>query len=521
MRKQFTAVAFCRGLGLIMCLLVGALACFLHPVAFAQETTASMQGVVKDQTGAVVPNATVELSSPAMMGTKTVKTDQFGSYRFADLPPGEYTLTVTAPNFRTWKLTKIDLSAGRLPTLDVQLQMGAVSETVEVSAVAPAVDVTQSKVAVTVERQVLDNIPTGRSFQSVIPFAPGARQEPLQSTTGNRIGGFQIDGASDSENVYLIDGMNTTNVQDGGVGKNFQMDFLQEVQIKSSSFEAEYGGALGGVVNAIPKHGSNAWHGEFKTYLQSNALNANDACASGMTSNGFSTVCGLRLAAGTGLNGATRTDGTPEYYISKKDSRRILEPGFEIGGPIFKDRVWLFASYVPTLDTTRRTTTFIPSGPRTLTHTFTQHNAYTRLEYQPLNALRMFAGWNYAFSRNTGALGTPDSAFNQINAGRGNDPAQIRGDTGTVNPLSVYTFGGDWTPTSKVVVSARYGYLFSNNGDRGRPQGTRYLYNQNVTAASRDLAGNPFPNPTINGAALFELAGFNNMPSNLQTKRLR
>src|SRR5712691_13286120 len=270
MRKQFTAVAFCRGLGLIMCLLVGALACFLHPVAFAQETTASMQGVVKDQTGAVVPNATVELSSPAMMGTKTVKTDQSGSYRFADLPPGEYTLTVTAPNFRTWKLTKIDLSAGRLPTLDVQLQMGAVSETVEVSAVAPAVDVTQSKVAVTVERQVLDNIPTGRSFQSVIPFAPGARQEPLQSTTGNRIGGFQIDGASDSENVYLIDGMNTTNIQDGGVGKNFQMDFLQEVQIKSSSFEAEFGGALGGVINAVPKHGSNQWHGEFKTYLQTN-----------------------------------------------------------------------------------------------------------------------------------------------------------------------------------------------------------------------------------------------------------
>src|SRR5260370_22479510 len=107
MRKRFTVVAFCSGL--MMCLLVGGLACFLQPAAFAQETTASMQGVVKDQTGAVVPNATVVLSSPAMMGTKTVKTDQSGSYRFADLPPGEYTLTVTSPNFRTWKLTKIDL----------------------------------------------------------------------------------------------------------------------------------------------------------------------------------------------------------------------------------------------------------------------------------------------------------------------------------------------------------------------------------------------------------------------------
>ena len=70
------------------------------------------------------------------------------------------------------------------------------------------------------------------------------------------------------ENVYLIDGVNTTNIQNGGVGKSFQMDFVEEVQIKSSSFEAEYGGALGGVINAVPKRGSNDWHGSLVTYLQ-------------------------------------------------------------------------------------------------------------------------------------------------------------------------------------------------------------------------------------------------------------
>src|SRR5438128_830640 len=108
----------------------------------------------------------------------------------------------------------------------------------------------------TVDKAILDNIPKGRSFESMIPFAPGARQEPLQG--GN---GFQIDGASDSENVYLIDGINTTNIANGGVGKSFQMDFVQEVQVKSSSFEAEHGGALGGVINVVPKHGSNDYHG--------------------------------------------------------------------------------------------------------------------------------------------------------------------------------------------------------------------------------------------------------------------
>jgi hypothetical protein len=487
--------------------------CCLMP-AMAQETTAGIQGVVKDSTGAVVPGATVELSGSALMTPKKQQTDATGAYHFSNLPPGDYTMTVSAPKFSTHKQTGISLSAGRLPSIDVQLQVGAVGEVVEVTAVAPVVDVTQSKVAITVEHELLENLPSGRSFQSVIPFAPGARQEPLQSTSGNRLGGFQIDGASDSENVYLIDGMNTTNIQNGGVGKNFQMDFIQEVQIKSSSFEAEYGGALGGVINAIPKQGSNAWHGEVKTYLQTNGLNANDACASGMTSNGFSTVCGQRLLPGTSLNAATRLDGTPEYYVPKKDARTILEPGLEIGGPILKNRVWLFASYIPTLDTIRRTTTFVPSGPRELSSTFTQQNAYARLDYQALKSLRVFTGWNYAYSRGyTGTLANPDSAIGQINTSATSDPSTFRGDTGTVTPLSVYTFGGDWTPTSKLAVSARYGYLFTNTEDRGRPVGTRYLYNQNVTTGKLDLAGNAsYPASVVNPA------GFANMTSNLQTQ---
>jgi hypothetical protein len=129
-----------------------------------------------------------------------------------------------------------------------------------------------TKVQVTVSSDLLAGLPKGRSFQSVIPFAAGARQEPLQGGAN----GYQIDGASNGENVYLIDGVNTTNIQNGGVGKSFQMDFVEEVQVKCSSFEAEYGGALGGVINAVGKRGSNNWHGSLVTYLQTNALNANN-----------------------------------------------------------------------------------------------------------------------------------------------------------------------------------------------------------------------------------------------------
>ena len=502
-------------------LLLWSLITFLMvPTTIAQETTAGIQGTVKDKSGAVVSGATIEVTGPALIGVQRATTDSAGAYRLSQLPPGEYTLTVNMQGFRAYRQTGIALSAGRLPTIDIILELGQMQETVVVTGEAPIVDVTQSKVAVTVDLNVINSIPKGRSFQSLIAFAPGARQEPLQSGSGSRDNGFQINGASDSENVYLIDGINTTNIVNGGVGKNFQVDFLQEVQIKSASFEAEYGGALGGVVNAVPKHGSNAWHGELKTYFRTNALNALDPCASGYTSGGagtftgFSTVCGLRLNPTLPqASSAARRDGTPEYYVPKKDTRHILEPGYEVGGPLVNDRLWLFSSYVPTLDTIRRTTTFTGNNPgaRELTQTFTQHNAYNRLDYGMFNSLRLFGGWNYAYSRSMGQLGNPDSAYGQRNTGATTDPSTLRSDFGTVNPLSLYSFGGDWTPTSKLVVSGRYGYFFLNNEDRGRPTGIRYVYQTTVNADSRDLAGQAFPVSSVN------TANFANMPSNLQT----
>jgi len=495
-----------------------ALVVCLAGIGLAQETTAGFVGTVKDPSGAVITNAAIEVSGPALIGTRKVQTDSGGNYRFAALPPGQYTMTVSAPGFRTYRQTGIDLRVGRLPSIDVQLEVGAVAETVEVSSTATMVDVTSSKVAVTVSGRVLENIPTGRSFQSLIPFAAGARMEPLQGGTSTRDNGYQIDGASDSENVYLIDGVNTTNIQNGGVGKSFQMEFIEEVQIKSSSFEAEFGGALGGVINAVPKRGSNNWHGSVLTYLRTNALNANDACASGYTSGGvgtfagFSTVCGLRLNPTLpSLSTATRKDGTPEYYVPKKDQRHIIEPGYQIGGSLLKDRLWIFSSYIPTIDTIRRTTSFTGNnpGPRSLTSSFVQQNMYNRLDYRVVNQLRVFGGWNYAYGRTAGQLGQPDSAGGQLNAGASTDPNTFRSDRGSVNPLSVYTFGGDWTPTAKLVVTARYGYFFNNNAERGIPVGTRYVYQATVNAASRDLANQAFPSSSFN------TTGFANIPSNL------
>src|SRR5262249_42233751 len=148
---------------------------------------------------------------------------------------------------------------------------------------------------------------------------------------------------------------------------------------------------------------------------------ANDACAAGFTSghspaywtflnqnipSGYTGLeCGLRLNPTTALNTTARLDGTPEYFVPKKDSRHLIEPGYEIGGPLFTDRLWLFSSYIPNLDSIARTVDFKcpasnPSctfaGPRRFTQNFTQHNAFNRLDYRASNSLRLFGSWNYA-----------------------------------------------------------------------------------------------------------------------------
>src|SRR5215469_15628487 len=176
----------------LMCALI-----FAFP-AFAQETTAGMQGVIKDSTGAVISKANVEVRSAALIGEKKVTTDASGYYHFTNLPPGEYTLIVDAAGFSRFQQVGILLETGHLPTVDAVLKVGATSQTVEVTGEAALVDVTQSKVQTNITSDILDLVPKGRSFQTVIQFAPGARTEPLDSNNSRNDNGFQIGGATNS-----------------------------------------------------------------------------------------------------------------------------------------------------------------------------------------------------------------------------------------------------------------------------------------------------------------------------------
>src|SRR5262249_1170417 len=122
------------------CVPILLVAFLLLPCMFAQETTAGVQGTVRDATGASIPSPILEIPGPALIGTRKVETDTGGNYRIAALPPGTYLMTVSAKGFRTARQGNIDLAVGRLPNLDIKLEIGTVTETVEVASVGAVVD---------------------------------------------------------------------------------------------------------------------------------------------------------------------------------------------------------------------------------------------------------------------------------------------------------------------------------------------------------------------------------------------
>ncbi|HNJ43393.1 MAG TPA: TonB-dependent receptor, partial [Acidobacteriota bacterium] len=236
----------------------------------AQEVSGSIKGVVRDQTGAVVAGATVTAKNAQR--TYEATTDASGNYTFANLQPGTYTISATASGFTTYEVSDLSLELGRTLQVNMDLKAGGQDEIVNVTAADAAyVDVTSSKTAVNINEMQIRVLPKTLNFSSVLEVAPGTRSE-------GKSGGFQIDGASGVENVFVVDGVEVTEITQGRLrsSKNTPLDFVKEVQVKSAGYEAEYGGATGGVVNVVTKSGTNEFHGEGRFEYTSDSFRAED-----------------------------------------------------------------------------------------------------------------------------------------------------------------------------------------------------------------------------------------------------
>jgi outer membrane receptor protein involved in Fe transport len=282
-------------------------------------TTGNLRGVVKDQaTGEPAVGATVVATSAALQGEQAVLTDEGGAYYIASLPPGTYTLTVYYAN-TTYARGNVLVQVGKEAVVNIGVDSGATKgETINIVGTAPIVDQGSTKIGNTITSEFTNNIPTGRTFGGVLQRTPGAQGD---------VYGTSFAGATSAENTYIIEGLNTTDPGFGVLSSNLPNEFVQETEIITGGYNAEFGRATGAIVNVVTKTGSNELHGSVFGHLQPSALIA--------SSNPI-------LREGTAID---RQDNQDYRY----------DLGAELGGPIIKDKLWFHAGFAPMIAKTTTT----------------------------------------------------------------------------------------------------------------------------------------------------------------------
>jgi hypothetical protein len=445
--------------------------------AAAQEQRGSIEGIVKDNSGAVLPGATVEAhSSTGAVLSTTSDTD--GSFRFASVQPGTYEVTATLQGFAPGKVPNVIVGLGQIKKVDFALGIQGVQETVQVTAESPLVDVKQSGRSTNIREEQIALLPKGRDFLSVVTQAPGTNYEAKSN-------GIMVDGATAGENRYIIDGVETTDLRNGTSGQQLIADFVEEVQIKSSGYTAEYGGSTGGVINAITKSGTNTFSGNALFNWQGSSLAGNSPT--------------LRI----GLADDTKS----EYITYPKDESNRFEPGFALGGPIAMNKAWFFGAYQPALTTTDRTVDPSSSGnPSAASISATEkrqvHFLSANTTGQIGDKLRVRGAFNNSWSKVDGLLPS-------LNGTDSIDNVDINYLKKSVFPNWTLSGTLDYIVSPKLFLGVRGGYYLSDQHDTDTPDVSRYLW---TTTSNVGLVGtNGVPVP----ASLQRGTNFTSVVSNL------
>ncbi len=447
-------------------------------IAVAQERTGELSGIVADESGAPVAGAALTAESKTLPKGLQTTTDGTGRYRFFNMPIGVYTITVSQTGFSPVKHT-VEVKLGSQITFNAKLAVGQMTEAIEVTVGVTTIDPTSSRTATNITSSQIENLAKGsRGFQSLLTLAPGVRAEVKAGSAG--VGGISVDGATGSENAYYIDGVEVSDLRRGSLGTSnaIPLDFVQEVQVKSGGFEAEYGGATGGVINVATRSGSNEYHGVLGYQFTGSALNTQ--------------YRGYYQRSVANANVA-------EFFQPKEDDYRISYPSFMLSGPILKDKLNFYTSYAPDLESTTRSVDYASAG-KNFDQDWKRHYAIGRLDFSPTSNLRFNTTYIWSPSKRLGQLPTRDP---RIAA-----PSNDQSIQGGVTPSQAYTASATYNPTSKLVLSARYGYKYYNDkdGNYGLPQQGFVFY-----STSSAQAGLPVPNP---GGT-----GFSNISSNFGTER--
>jgi hypothetical protein len=446
--------------------------------AFAQETTGSIEGTVKDSAGALVANVTLTIANAAAAkGTttgfsagfkRTITTNDEGYFRILQVPPGTYDVVTSASSgFGEARYENVPVTIGQATKLDISVVPGnAVTRVDIVASEAPPIDVSNNAIQTTISAERMQLIPKGAGFTGLLKTVPGTRPE-------SRSGGFSVDGASGGENVFVIDGQEVTNYRTGTLNETYNVptQLVQELQVKSSGFDAIYGGATGGVVSVVTRGGGNDFHGEVGMQWEVPKFN------------GQPRQLLQRFTSADNLVQSTT------YFKPNQPSGVNLFPTASLGGPVFKDRLWFFGSYTPQIFETVVDTPYYTNtlGTQTLTtveryrRTRKYEYAFGRLDANPFDHLRLSGTflWNpvidrgslptASFTNNSSALigiaNVPTADYKgSIGVLRGHDFTDRQGGRQTSN---LVTFSAVYTPRNNIVIDGRYsrGFLNEKNGN--------------------------------------------------------
>lgn len=442
--------------------------------ASAQEQRGVIEGIVKDSSGAILPGAAVEAKSPAGAVLNTVS-DANGVFRFPSVAPGIYEVTATLSGFSPANIKDVPVALGQVKRVELALAIAGVTDTVTVTSESPLVDVKQTARQTNIRAEQVELMPHGRDFTSLVTQAPGANQE-------SKLGGLSIDGASAGENRYIVDGIETTNLKTGVSGKNVIADFVEEVQVKSSGYTAEYGGATGGVVNVLTKSGTNDFRGTALFNVQGSALQG-----------------GRRPSLRLNLSDSF----VSEYITYPEDDETRIEPGFGIGGPIARNRAWFFAAYQPALTNTTRDVSPASAGNPNASSTSVEQKA--EVQYltasqtaQISDSLRTRLAFNNSWSKTEGLL--PSLT--------GTDP--LGTNYGKTSTFPNYSISGnlDWVTSPRLFFGLRGGYYKSDQYDTNVTEEPLFRW---TNTSNVGLAGVP--------ADLQRGSGFTSIPSNNKVDR--
>ena len=286
--------------------------------AHGQEA-GSISGRVLDPQGAAVPNVNVRLGQPATGTTRVTTTTAEGLYSFPSLPVGSYTIAVEAAGFKRVAVSNIQVEVAQRVQLDLTLEIGAVTEVVEVTAAAAQLQTSDSQIGGVVESKAISDLPlNGRNFTQLMVLMAGSTERGGGTVAGHyveRAGGiaFSVNGQRQTANQFLIDGFMAKEVQHGTNSIEPIIDALQEFRVQSTNYTAEFGTEAGGQINAVLKSGTNEFHGAAWEFLRNDKLDAN--------------------------NFFNNQKGTARPPFQRNQF------GVAAGGPIFRNKSFIFGAY--------------------------------------------------------------------------------------------------------------------------------------------------------------------------------